>query len=201
MRRGKAGPAAGGREWVVLRASPLLAALLAGGTATGAVAEAGPAAGAAAGLNGVDACVARLTDAAAERVSCRVDYVPSPPERAELARLTGGVLTDANCELAVDVARGPLFEALLRPEVFEVPPQDGSCRVATGRGPLDVAFAVAPRVRFADGRAVAATPNLHAVRGLPELLAIVLAEALNRSPVIEAAMLREINGFLERMER
>ena len=197
MGRRTSGVTAGGRRRFLLAAA-LLAALPAGGTALAATGGPGSAAGAVAGLDGVDACVAQLADAAEERVSCRVDYALGPPEQTELARLTGGVLTDADCELAVDVARGPLFQALLRPEVFEVPPQEGSCRVATDRGPLDVAFLVAPRVRFADGRAVAATPNLHAIRGLPELLAIVLGEAINRSPVIEAAMLREINGFLER---
>ena len=151
------------------------------------------------GLAGIDACMAGMAGSA-ERVSCRIGYELGPPERAELGRLTGGALVDADCELAVDLARGPLFEALLRPEVLDVPPQDGRCRVATTRGgPLDVAFLVAPRVRFAEGRAVAATPNVHGVRGLPNLLAVMLTEAVNRSPLVEAALVREINAFLDQM--
>ena len=149
----------------------------------------------AAGLSGIDACAAQIADDV-ERVSCRVGYELGPPERAELARLTGGALVDADCELALDLARGPLFEALLRPDVLAIPPQDGRCLVATTGGSFDVAFLVAPHVRFAEGRAVAATPNVQGVRGLPNLLAVVLSEAVNRSPLVEAALVREINALL-----
>lgn len=150
---------------------------------------------------GIEACLAEFRQVAAEAVRCRIGYRLSGDERDNLSWLTAGALLDAECDLDVALARAVVAAALRAPEVLEVPPQDGACRLTTAAAPLDVAFRLAPTVWFADGRAVRATPNLHGVRGLPTVLGDALVQAVNRDPEIEALIVAEVNALLDGLGR
>ena len=153
-------------------------------------------------LEGVDRCLAGLGNGtAAKPVNCRVSYRMGNKGRLELETLTAGVLLGAECFLAVDVGGDVVASALAAPELFEAPPQTGSCRFDTGADPIDVNFLVAPKVWFEAGRAIRATPNIYDVRGLPAFLGDLLAEAINREPHVEAIMVGQVNGFLDELTR
>jgi hypothetical protein len=122
-------------------------------------------------------------------------------ERENLIWLTAGALLDAECDLDVAVTHAVVATALRAPAILEVPPQYGACRFTTVAAPLDIDFLLAPTVWFEDGRAIRATPNLHAVRGLPTLLAGALVQAVNQDPEIEALIVAEINALLAGLTR
>lgn len=54
-------------------------------------------------------------------------------------------------------------------------------------------FNIAPKIRFAGVKAVQANPGMSDVLVLPEILAKLLTDWVNSSPVIENAMLHEVN--------
>ena len=146
---------------------------------------------------GEAACLGALNDPGAERVACAVSYVMAESARHDLQTITGGLFLDARCTVNVDLARKEAFDALMAPDVLDVPPQAGDCVLVTEKQPIPVAFTAAPTVWFEQGRAVQAHPGVAHVAGLPPLLAKLLTDWINTSPMIEAAILENVNGYLD----
>lgn len=147
--------------------------------------------------SGEAACIQALNDPEAERVACSVSYILDESARQDFQVLTGGLFLDARCTVEVDLARKEAFDALLAPDVLDVPPQAGDCVLVTEKQPIPVAFTAAPTVWFEQGRAVQAHPGVAHVAGLPPLLAKLLTDWINTSPMIEAAILDNLNNYLE----
>jgi hypothetical protein len=146
---------------------------------------------------GEAACLSALNDPQAERVACSIDYVLKERARQDLRTVTGGLFLDASCTVDVDLARAEAFEALLAPEVLDVPPQAGDCALVTQKQEIAVAFTAAPTIWFEQGRAVRAMPGIAHVAGLPPVLAKLLTDWINTSPLIEAAILDNVNAYLD----
>ena len=161
----------------------------------GALAAAGSAAQS---PTGEAACIQALNDPESERVACSISYVMAESARHDLQTVTGGLFLDARCTVNVDLARKEAFDALMAPDVLDVPPQAGDCVLVTEKQPIPVAFTAAPTVWFEQGRAVQAHPGVAHVAGLPPLLAKLLTDWINTSPMIETAVLENVNNYLDR---
>lgn len=141
--------------------------LLAAAVALSLVAGAGAAR---AGDDG-EACLEALRDPEAASIACDVRFTLPAEERGTVRALTAGILRDASCIAAIDMKREDFVRALLREDLLEVPRQPVVCEIATEDEPLAARFTLSPKVWFAGGRAVRATPDMADLTGLPGLLA------------------------------
>lgn len=147
-------------------------------------------------------CLEELGKSAKDDISC--DYVTllTDEERADLTRLTRGVLQDASCRVAVRIARDVVAPALSgRDYVFESPPQQVSCEIKTSRGAVPLTGVFAPRVVFKDGKAVEASPGLGNVAGVSGYLSWPAVQYVNHAPGIRREMLATINAYRSRIAR
>jgi len=141
-------------------------------------------------------CIDQLGDPGVDIIACTVPFELKERARDDLIRITGGVVRDAGCLLEVGLERATLFNALVHAEDLVVPAQPVECDVETDRQPLQARFTLAPKVWFADGRAVGATPGMANVRGLPPLLALLLTKWVNTNPQVQRAMVAWVNNYL-----
>ena len=110
---------------------------------------------------------------------------------------TAGMIRNAACIAKVSVARKEIFTAILNEKVMQVPKQPVHCNIYILGDSVLAKFHMAPRIRFAGGKAVQAKPGMSDVVGMPEILAKLLTDWVNSSEAIESAMLDEVNKSLE----
>lgn len=187
-----------GRAWTgLIVAGAGLAASLAAGPAAGWTAPA-HAAGPVAGNGTLGACIAAVANGKGKGTEIICDYRAflTDAERADMRRLSRGLLQDAACRVTVRIARKPVEEALTRPDhVFEAPPQPVRCEITTKDGGFPINATFAPRVVFKGGLAVEATPGLANVAGINRYLAWPVVQYVNRSPGVRRDMMQIINAI------
>jgi len=141
-------------------------------------------------------CIDQLGDPDVDIIACTVPFQLKRRAREDLMRITGGVLRDAVCLVEVGLERAAVFNALVHARDLDVPAQPVACDVVTDRQPLQARFTLAPRVRFADGKAVGASPGLGNVTGVSPLLAILLTNWVNNNPQVQRAMVAWVNDYM-----
>ncbi len=172
---------------------PVLAAL-------GWVSATPPAAAEPAAPGTLQACLAAVADTRKSEISCEYMALLTDEERADMVRLTRGLLQDVRCLVKVRVARTLVDPALKAADhTFEAPPQPVHCDIATSKGPLPVEATFAPQVVFKDGKATYGTPGLANVTGVHRYLAWPVVQYVNRAPGIRASMLEMINLYREKL--
>ena len=143
-----------------------------------------------------EACLEALRDPEAASIACDVRFTLPAEERGTVRALTAGILRDASCLAAIDMPREDFVRALLREDLLEVPRQPVVCEIATEDEPIAARFTLSPKVWFAGGRAVRATPDMADLTGLPALLAGLVEDWVNESDAIEEAMVDAVNDYL-----
>ncbi|MEQ1716922.1 MAG: hypothetical protein ABL907_13190 [Hyphomicrobium sp.] len=172
-----------------------LAASLAAGLAAGWNAPA-HAADPVAGNGTLGACIAAVANGKDTEIICDYRAFLTDAERADMRRLSRGLLQDAACRVTVRIARKQVEEALSRPDhVFEAPPQPVRCDITTKDGSFPINATFAPRVVFKGGLAVEATPGLANVTGINRYLAWPIVQYVNRSPGVRRDMIQIINAL------
>ncbi len=144
-------------------------------------------------------CFFQLLKTKSDVIDCLHPAWLTPEERADLERVSHGLVKDASCRVAVHIERRAIDAALDAPDhVFEAPPQPVSCEVTTKSGATPITATFAPRVVFKGGVAVEATPGLANVQGVNPYLAWPVVHYVNHAPRIRGAMLLMINAFRQR---
>jgi len=146
-----------------------------------------------------DDCWFQFMEATSDHIACAFPAVMEDADRAQIRKLTREVLKDAHCQVAIDIARALVEEAVKSPDsVFTVPPQPVTCEIVTSRGTLPVAFTFAPRIEIKAGSATKATPGMDHVTGVNSWLAWPVVAYVNASGSIQDVMLRVVNAYLKR---
>jgi hypothetical protein len=141
-------------------------------------------------------CFFQLLKSRSEVIDCLHPAWLTPEERADLERVSRGLVRDARCQVAVRIERRSVDAALAKADhVFEAPPQPVSCEVTTKSGATPITATFQPRVVFKAGVAVEATPGLGNVQGVNPYLAWPVVHYVNHAPRIRGAMLLMINAF------
>lgn len=141
-------------------------------------------------------CFAQLERSRSREIVCRLDTRLTDKERADLQRVTRGVLQDARCIVSIRVERAAVEAALReRDLIFEAPPQPVTCEVATKDKPYEITATFAPWVEFKDGKAISATAGLADVQGVPRVLAWPAVQYVNRSSLIRDGILKIVNAY------
>ncbi len=144
-------------------------------------------------------CFFQLLKTKSDVIDCLHPTWLTPEERADLERVTHGLVKDASCRVAVRIERRVVDTALSETDiVFEAPPQPVSCEVTTKSGATPITATFAPRVVFKGGVAVEATPGLANVQGVNPYLVWPVVHYVNHAPRIRGAMLLMINAFRQR---
>ncbi len=144
-------------------------------------------------------CFFQLLKTKSDVIDCLHPTWLTPEERADLERVSRGLVRDARCQVAVRIERRVVDTALSETDfVFEAPPQPVSCEVTTRSGATPITATFAPRVVFKGGVAVEATPGLANVQGVNPYLAWPVVHYVNHAPRIRGAMLLMINAFRQR---
>lgn len=141
----------------------------------------------------LEVCLEALADTAKPAVTCTYWALLSDDERADLRRLTRGVLQDASCKVEVDIERQRIAAALST--IFDAPPQPVTCEIKTSSSVMTVNGTFAPHVVFEAGTATDGTPGLANVTGVNAYLAWPVVQYVNRSPGIRRDMLAMINAY------
>lgn len=166
------------------------ACLLTGLPAVAPCAAAEDAAGSLAG------CLKAVASAEGEEISCDYMALLTEAERADMQRLSRGLLQDARCKVEVRIARKLVEPALTEPDhVFEAPPQPVTCEIKTKDGGFPVTATFAPKVTFKAGLAVDGSPGLAGVTGVNRYLAWPIVQYVNRAAGIRKSMLDMINLY------
>lgn len=148
----------------------------------------------------LEACLAAVTAAAGTEISCTYVALPTEGERADMRRISRGLLQDVRCSVKVKIARALVEPALIATDhVFESPPQPVHCDITTNDGGFPVEADFAPRVVFKGGKAIEATPGLANVTGINRYLAWPVVQYVNRAPGIRASMIAIINAVRPRL--
>ena len=141
-------------------------------------------------------CFREIEKGRGAEIVCEFPTRLTEDERRDLARITRDVLVDASCVVSIRIGRSEIDVALAAADsVFEAPPQPVRCELVTREQVIAVTGTFAPRVSFAGGRAVAATPGLAQVEGISPLLAWPVVHYVNRSPGIQDGMIQAINAY------
>ena len=141
-------------------------------------------------------CFHQLEKGRGAEIVCAFPTRLSEQEQSELKRITGEMLLDAHCIVSIRLPRRMLDAALgAGDHVFEAPPQPVSCEVVTRESTIPISGTFAPRVVFAGGQAVEATPGLANVAGVSSVLAWPVLQYVNRSGTIREGMLTVINAW------
>jgi len=144
-------------------------------------------------------CFWQLTEGRSSDIRCSFPTALGDDDRAELKRITRGILLDARCMVEVVIARHLIDAAIETPDnIFKAPPQPVTCVVTTSKKHHTLSFTFAPRVVFAGGEAVEATPAMSPVEGVAGVLSWPVRQWVNRSNSIEEGMLKVINAYLKR---
>ncbi len=144
-------------------------------------------------------CIENLKNPSLKNVDCTLDFYLDKRTQKSMRGSTAGMIRNAACKTKLSLVKKKIFTALLNEQVLEVSKQPVSCNIHTMGEPLLTRFNLAPKIRFAGGKAVEAKPGMSDVLGLPEILAELLVEWVNTSQVIESAMLDEVNKSLKMM--
>jgi len=144
-------------------------------------------------------CWHQFMEATSARITCGFPTVMEDADRAQIRKLTREVLLDARCQVAIDVERALVDDAVKTPDtVFTVPPQPVTCEIETSRGKLPIAFTFAPKIEIKAGVAVKATPGMDHVTGVNSWLAWPVVAYVNASGSIRDVMLKVVNAYLKR---
>lgn len=144
-------------------------------------------------------CWYQFMEATAPRITCAFPTVMEDKDREQIRKLTREVLKDASCQVAIDIDRALVEDAIRTPDtVFTAPPQPVTCAIVTSRGTLPVAFTFAPRIEIKAGSAVKATPGMDHVTGVNSWLAWPVVAYVNASGTIQDVMLKVVNAYLKR---
>ena len=150
--------------------------------------------GAASGAAGRD-CFREIERGRGPDIVCEFPTRLTDDERRDLRRITRDLLLDANCVVSIRIQRRDLDAALAaEDEVFEAPPQPVRCEIATRERVVPITGTFTPRVTFAAGRAVEATPGLDGVEGVPAMLAWPVLQSVTRAGSIQDGMIAAINA-------
>jgi hypothetical protein len=145
---------------------------------------------------GLDACLKAISNPKGEEISCDYKTLLTDEERADMERLTRGLLKDASCLIKVKVSRALVEPALTRADhLFEATPQPVTCEIKTQDGGFPVTATFAPKVKFQGGTAVEGTPGLSDVTGVNKYVAWPVVQYVNRAPGIRKSMLEIINQY------
>ena len=141
-------------------------------------------------------CFSLLRQRAGVRFSCQHRAWLSEQERADLTRVSRGMLLDARCIVAVDLDRRLIEEGLVASDrTLDLPPQPVRCELQTSRGPMMIGGTFAPHVVFKEGFAIDASPGLANITGVNSYLAWPVVAYVNSSTHIRSEMAAMINEF------
>jgi len=143
------------------------------------------------------ACIATLQNSKLKHIDCKLNFNLDKRTQKSMQVSTAGMIRNAACIAKISVARKEIFTALLNEKVMQVPKQPVHCNIYILGDSVPAKFHMAPRIRFAGGKAVQAKPGMSDVIGMPEILAKLLTDWVNSSEAIESAMLDEVNNSLE----
>ncbi len=146
-----------------------------------------------------EACLKAFETGTDPMVMCSLSYRLPEKDQTKLQTISANVLRDAQCAVALAVDRASFFEGLLA-DRLDLTPQPVACQVQTSGDPLDVRFQVAPLIQFEDGRASSAEVRMTDLTGLPSILSNLMVTFVNSNGSLERAILKAINGFLEKQE-
>ena len=142
-------------------------------------------------------CIEKLQNPSLKNIDCTLDFYLDKRTQQSLQGNTAGMIRNAACKTRISIAKKIIFTALLNEKVLQVPRQPVSCNIYSIGEPLPTKFHIAPKIKFAGGKAVQATPGMSHVLGLPEMLAKLLTDWVNSSQAVESAMLHEVNKSLK----
>lgn len=144
----------------------------------------------------LDACLKAVAQSDGPEISCNYKTLLTEGERADMQRLTRGLLQDASCLIKVTIARDLVEPALTKDDhIFEATPQPVTCEIKTKDGGFPISATFAPKVMFKGGSATEGTPGLGNVTGVNKYLAWPVVEYVNRAPGIRKSMLEIINRY------
>lgn len=170
----------------IATALAVCAAPLAGGTIGAAAKD---------GQNSGD-CFVQLERSRSPEIICEFPTRLTEQEQKDLQRITRDVLQDARCTVSIRVDRALVETAITAADhVFAVPPQPMRCEIQTREQVIEITGSFSPRVVFARGQAVEATPGLADVQGVSAVLSWPVVQYVNRSPTIRDGMLKVINAY------
>lgn len=141
-------------------------------------------------------CFEQLERSRSTEIVCEFPTRLTEQERKDLQRITRKMLQDAACVVSIRVTRDLLDTALgAEDHVFTSPPQPVRCTITTRDKPIEITGTFSPRVVFARGQAVEATPGLADVAGVSSILAWPVVQYVNRSATVRDGMLTVINAY------
>lgn len=142
-------------------------------------------------------CIAKLQNPSMKNIDCTLDIYLDKPTQQSIQGNTAGMIQNAACKTKISMAKKTIIAALINENVLQVPKQPVRCNINVIGDSVLAKFNMAPEIRFAGGKAVQAKPGMSDVLGLPDILAKLLIDWVNSSPVIENAMLDEVNKSLK----
>jgi hypothetical protein len=146
-------------------------------------------------------CIENLENKALKFLDCTLYFNLDKSTRKSLNGISAGMVKNAKCKTKIFLAKNRITAALRKAQILRVSRQPVRCNIYTAGEPLSARFHMAPKIRFAGGKAVEARPGVSNVQGLPELLAELLTNWVNSSQAIESAVLKEVNKSLKKIER
>lgn len=142
-------------------------------------------------------CIAKLKNPTLKNIDCTLNFNLDKRTQQSMQENTVGMIKNAACMTKISMAKNKIFDALFNEEILRVPRQPVHCNIYSVGEPVLAKFHLAPRIRFARGKAVQARPGMSDVIGMPEILAKLLTDWVNSSEAIESAMLEEVNKSLK----
>lgn len=147
-------------------------------------------------------CLKAITRPSGDEITCDYLALLTDGERADMQKLSRGMLQDASCVVKVRIARNLVTPALNEPDhVFEAPPQPVKCDIKTKDSAFPIEGTFAPKVTFKAGTAIDGTPGLANVTGVNKYLAWPIVQYVNRAPGIRKSMLEMINAYRARLAK
>ncbi|VAX31171.1 hypothetical protein MNBD_NITROSPINAE05-625 [hydrothermal vent metagenome] len=143
------------------------------------------------------ACIASLQNPKLKNIDCILKFDLDKRTQKSMQANTAGLIRNAACATKISVARKMIVAALRDGKTMQVPRQQVQCNIFAFGKPVLTKFYMAPTIHFSKGKAIQTKPGMSDVVGIPEILAKLLADWVNSSEVIEAAMLNEVNRSLE----
>lgn len=141
-------------------------------------------------------CFEQLQSGKEPVIACEFPTRLTADERADLQRITRGVLQDASCLVAISIERRLVDAALAaRDHVFEAPPQPVTCKVVTQERAFTISATFSPRVVIKEGIATEATPGMSGVNGVSRLLSWPVIQYVNHSGRVRDGLLRIVNAY------
>jgi len=147
-------------------------------------------------------CFWQLTRGNGDKIQCDFPVRMTPEELKKVREITRGVLTDAHCNMVVDIDRSLIDDAVNTPDhTFEPPAQPVTCHINTTKKNFSLELFFKPRVLFKDGKAIEATPGMGAPTRTTRIISWPVREWVNTSEEIEDAMVRIINAYLKQYRK